>query len=453
MFDQCHDEALLRNVPKVRVVPVPRPGPGMSPEMVAKNAVAFLMDALTNPLNKEETVEGRIDPSRPDRIAFQGTFDEVQQFFIGDPSAFKSIEPHCKWTDGLPIIPPTEAKVKAFLDFTSRDPEEDFEVMNMEPDVGGQLVPLGFRYNVEKVAVNAVMAGCTPEMMPICLAIAETHPGRYITTTPSADFGVVTGPISKKIGMATRRNAMMTGNLANASLGRFMTLFRHNIARFIPDVTMQHTQGNPLNKGLIFAENYEGSPWTNLSQEFGFDRSENTFTRFHTKGLIDFGMTMYGAHFSHAYGFKSKYKTPRGGFLNFAMNLMKASAMPKYFILLLCPEDARRLAIEDGFKTKDEARQWLYDNCTETYGEHKKKQAWPPHDIAPFPAGHPMFPRAVNQLDAMGLTEDQITDETKIHLPLFGPDYFHIVHLGSGTPLPTLIRGDRCMTVSIDKWR
>lgn len=450
MLDQCADEALIRKVPRVRILPVPRPGPGVSPGKIAEDAVSALLDAITRPLNKDEASGGYIEPPRPLRIAFTGTFDEVQQFFIGDLNAFQSIEPHCKWTDGLPIIPPTEEKIKEFLAHTSHDADEEFDVINVELDVGAVPMPLGLRYKVETVAVNAVMAGCTPEMMPICLAIADTHPGRYITTTASADFGVVTGPIAKKIGMASRRNAMMTGNLANATLGRFMTLIRYNIAQFVPDVTMQHPHGNPLNKGLVFAENYEESLWTNLSEEHGFGRNENTYTRFHTKGLWDYGMSMYGALYSDAYGKVPKlpnsdelYDPPEGDVFHFFKNLIKGSGNPRYFIIIFNPDHIRRLHAK-GFKTKDDARQWIWDHCTMTFGEWRNMEPW----------WAMQFHTATNKkfLEVQGLTVNDICDDSIIHLPLFGKEHINFVHLGSGTPLPTVARGDHVMTVSIDKW-
>jgi hypothetical protein len=453
MLEQCSEEAMLRKVPEVRVVGVPRPSKQLTPETIAKDMVPGIIEALTEPLTDKEKYAGMVTPPPPDRIALTGTYDEVQDFFIGDLNAFQEIEPHCKWTDGLPIVPPTSERVAAMLEGTTPDPAEEFEVINYEADVGWKPLPLGLRYNVEKVAINAVMAGCRPEMMPICLAIAETHPGRFITTTPSSDFGVVSGPIAQQVGMSSKRNAMMPGNLANQALGRFMVLFRHNIAKFIPGKTMQHTQGSPINKGLVFAENHEGSPWTNLSEEHGFSRDESTYTRYHTKGLWDFGLTLYGAHFSRAYSFKAKHQPPKGDVLHYAMKLMKASGMPKYFILILGPDDAQRMAAQEGFETKDDVRKWLYENATMTFGEYRDGEAWPPHDYVRFPKGDPRFEDSINQLADLGITEDQVTRETPIHLPLFGPQYFHIVHMGSGTPLPTLVRGTHCMTVSIDKWR
>lgn len=454
MIPMVSDEAItkFRGVPEVRVLSVPRPTPQLSAEQVAKNVVPELIAALTRPLTEKEKFFGTVSPTKPPRIAFTGTFNEVQEFFIGDQTDRGYYDaPHCKWTDGLPIIPPTEDRVKAFLACTSHDPDEEFEVINREMDVGYAPVPLAFRYNVEKVAVNAVMAGCTPEMMPICLAIAETHPGRHVTTTTSADIGVITGPIAKQLGMPYKRNAFQPGYRPSAVLGRFMVLFRHNIYHFTPDAAMQHPHGNPLNKcGLIFAEYYEDSPWTNLNEEHGFGRDENTYTRFYTKGMCDFGTSMYGAKFSEAYtkdtvlpGSKEIYEPPQEEVLHYMLNLMKASGHPECYILVINQDHAHRLYAR-GFKTKEDIRQWVWDHCTETFAEYRDREPW--GASANYRSRELVF-------ESQGVPPDKVTDDTIMHLPLYGKDHFHIVTAGLGTPLPSFFRGDYCETVSIDKWR
>ena len=127
---QIKDEAIIRKVPECRVIPVPRPRPGLTPEQIAKNMVPELIAGLTRPLTDKETYKGEVIPPKPDRIAFEGTYDEIQDYFIGDLTAFIDIEPHAKWTDGLPIIPPTVEKVAEMLTCTSHSPDEEFDVIN-----------------------------------------------------------------------------------------------------------------------------------------------------------------------------------------------------------------------------------------------------------------------------------------------------------------------------------
>ena len=86
--------------------------------------VAQFVDALTKPLSAKEKESGRYIPPKPPKIAFEGTYDEVQEFFIGDLSAFVESGPFAKWTDGLPITPPTEEAVARMLTGTSRKPDE-----------------------------------------------------------------------------------------------------------------------------------------------------------------------------------------------------------------------------------------------------------------------------------------------------------------------------------------
>ncbi|MCX6013362.1 MAG: hypothetical protein NTV30_08145, partial [Chloroflexi bacterium] len=156
MMGQIKDEAIIRKVPECRIISVPRPSPTLTPQQIAKNMIQELMNGLTKPLTDKEKYKGNVVPQRPPRIVFEGTYDEIQSFFIGDPTTFEDIEPHAKWTDGLPIIPPTVEKVAEMLTGTSHSPDEEFDVINFEADVGYRPVPLGLRYDVEKVAVNAV---------------------------------------------------------------------------------------------------------------------------------------------------------------------------------------------------------------------------------------------------------------------------------------------------------
>ncbi|MCX6012180.1 MAG: hypothetical protein NTV30_01965, partial [Chloroflexi bacterium] len=139
-----------------------------------------------------------------------------------------------------------------------------------------------------------------------------------------------------------------------------------------------------------------------------------------------------------------RYIPPDGDHLYFIARLMKSTAMPKYFILIINPEDAARLASK-GWKTKEDIRQWIWENATMTYKEWRANEPWwsqPGHSYT-----------SSTTWKAHGIDPKTVTDETTMHLPLYGKEHFHIVHLGTGTPIPTFARGDHCATVSIDKWR
>ena len=181
------------------------------------------------------------------------------------------------WTDGLPVVPPTERRVLAMLEGTSRAPDEI--VATVAPD----LVPC----TVEKVAINAVLAGCRPEYLPVVLAAVEAtctdrfniH-GVLATTMGVGPTLVVNGPIRRALGMNSGINVLGQGNRANATIGRALQLVIRNVGGGRPGEVDRATYGNPGKLGLCFAEDEEGSPWSPLAADFGFEAGQNTVTVF-----------------------------------------------------------------------------------------------------------------------------------------------------------------------------
>jgi hypothetical protein len=186
------------------------------------------------------------------------------------------------WTDGLPVVPPYEARVLRMLTGTSRAP--DGVVAVVPPD----LVPC----TVEKVAVNAVMAGCRPEYLPVVLAAVEAactdtfnaH-GLLATTWFSGPMVVVNGPIARAIGMNSGGNALGQGNRANAAIGRALQLVIRNVGGGRPGGVDRATLGNPGKYTFCFAEAEETSPWEPLSVERGYPAGVSTVTLFAAAGV------------------------------------------------------------------------------------------------------------------------------------------------------------------------
>ena len=185
------------------------------------------------------------------------------------------------WTDGLPIVPPTEARVLAMLEGTTRAPDEVVAVV--PPD----LAPC----SVEKVAINAVMAGCKPEYLPVVLAAVEAactdtfnmH-GLLATTMSVGPVLIVNGPIRRRIGMNAGKNVFGQGNRANSTIGRALQLVIRNVGGGRPGEVDRATLGNPGKVGFCFAEDEEGSPFAPLSTEFGFAAGTDTVTLFPGEG-------------------------------------------------------------------------------------------------------------------------------------------------------------------------
>lgn len=186
------------------------------------------------------------------------------------------------WSDGLPLVPPTEERVLRMLQGTSRDPQE---VVGLVPS---DLAPA----TVEKIAINAVMAGCKPEYLPVVLAAVEAvldepfamH-GVLATTMFVGPVVIVNGPIRRQIGMNARGNALGQGNRANATIGRALQLVIRNIGGGRPQEVDRATLGNPGKYTYCFAEDEEGSCWEPLSVERGIAPGKSAVTVFAGYGL------------------------------------------------------------------------------------------------------------------------------------------------------------------------
>ncbi|MBA59992.1 MAG: thiol reductase thioredoxin [Gammaproteobacteria bacterium] len=186
------------------------------------------------------------------------------------------------WSDGLPVVPPTKERVLKMLSGTDRDPSE----------VLGRVPPNLVECTVEKVAVNAVLAGCLPEYMRVVVASVEAaledefcmH-GLLATTYFSGPLIIVNGPVVQEIGMNAHGNALGQGNRANATIGRALQLVIRNIGGGKPQGVDRAAFGTPGKLGFCFAEDEAGSCWESLAEEKGFGSNESTVTLFAADGV------------------------------------------------------------------------------------------------------------------------------------------------------------------------
>ncbi len=183
------------------------------------------------------------------------------------------------WTDGLPVIPPTEEKVLQFLDLIGRHPSD---VVGVEP-VRGRVI------TAEKLAINAVMAGCRPEYMPVIVAAMEgmVQPefslhGSSASTMGSAPLLVINGPIRHTLGLASGHNIFGPGpdRRANATIGRAIRLILINVLENHPGVLDLSSLGHPGKYTYCIAEDEENSPWEPLHVERGFPPEASTVSVF-----------------------------------------------------------------------------------------------------------------------------------------------------------------------------
>jgi hypothetical protein len=181
------------------------------------------------------------------------------------------------WTDGLPVIAPTERRVLAMLEGTTRPADE--VVAEVPPDLAA--------CSVEKAAINAVMAGCKPEYFPVVLAALEAactdefnmH-GLLATTMPVGPVLIVNGPIRRRIGMNSGLNVFGQGNRPNLTIGRALQLIVRNVGGGRPGEVDRATHGSPAKISFCFAEDEEGSPFEPLSVSRGMAPGSDTVTLF-----------------------------------------------------------------------------------------------------------------------------------------------------------------------------
>jgi hypothetical protein len=224
-----------------------------------------------------------VDPDRADelRVRFEGGVLRSRRVELASLEDEMDAMFDRGWTDGLPVVPPTEARVLRMLEGTSRDPGDI--VATVPPD----LVDV----TVEKVAVNAVMAGCRPEYLPVVLAAVEAactddfniH-GVLATTMPVGPVVIVNGPLRRAIGMNSGVNVLGQGNRANLTIGRALQLVVRNVGGGRPGGVDRAAHGNPGKVSFCFPEDEEGSPWTPLHVSRGFDAGASTVTLFPGEG-------------------------------------------------------------------------------------------------------------------------------------------------------------------------
>jgi thiol-disulfide isomerase/thioredoxin len=179
--------------------------------------------------------------------------------------------------DGLPLVPPTPERVMRMLAGTQRDPQEVVAVI--PPNMG--------EATVEKIAINAVMAGCRPEYLPVVITAVEAictdafniH-GVMATTMGASPVMVINGPVRQRLGMNMKLGALGQGNRANATMGRAVRLVVRNVGGARPGGTERSTLGNPMKFTMCFAEWEERSPWEPLHVERGFRAQDCVVTVF-----------------------------------------------------------------------------------------------------------------------------------------------------------------------------
>lgn len=250
------------------------------------------------------------------------------------------------WTDGLPVVPPTKLRVMRMLAGTERSATE----------IIGDVPPDYRPCTVEKVAINAVMAGAKPEYFSTILAAAEAalldkfcmH-GLLCTTYFSSPVVIVNGPTSRHIGMNSGVNALGQGNRANATIGRALQLLIRNVGGGVPGGIDRATMGNPGKYSYCFSEDESDVQWPSLAEDRGFSREDSIVSLFAGDGL----MPILDQQSRTAESLVKSMAASLRGVANIKLFGMADA------ILVVCPEH-RRLLKECGW-SKADLRAALFD--------------------------------------------------------------------------------------------
>jgi len=234
-------------------------------------AMPGIIENLTRPLTPDEK-SPKPSVAKEPRFVFKGTYEEVNRFFYRNG-----------WTDGLPIVPPTEAAVAEMMTGTDLPPDH----------VVAKVIPRMGKATVEKIAVNAVMAGALPIHMPVLIATVQAlmdPKSRFdtfeVSTGSWAPFVAINGPIRHDILLNYSSGSFSPGNITNAAIGRAIGLIVKNIGGARKGIEDMGVIGNPEKYSLVIGENEEDSPWKPLQVERGFKPEDSTVTVFFPNSYV-----------------------------------------------------------------------------------------------------------------------------------------------------------------------
>jgi len=306
---------------------------------------------------------------RSSRVEVEDSHEAIQAYFRAR-----------RWSDGLPIVAPTEVRVAALLAGVADDPSR----------VIGRVPPTWHDLTVEKLAINAVMAGCEPAYLPVLVAAFEAllDPAFNLhaiqaTTHPAAPLLIVNGPIVREIDLNCGSGVFGPGWPANATIGRAVRLVLMNVGGAWPGEGDMATQGQPGKFTYCIAEHEALSPWEPLHVERGFARDDSVVTVIAGEGPHN-----VNDHVSEAAG-------PLLAVVAHTMAALGSNAKwlleDSSYVVVLGPEHAATIA-RDGF-TRADVRRFLYETARLPLRELQLGGMWRMHDW-------PRWMRAVTDVDA-----------------------------------------------------
>lgn len=308
------------------------------------------LDSLGNDISpfKPGCGSKSLDPGMPELLAARYDADTLKSRKVDLADAEDVIEACYErgWTDGLPVVPPTTVRVMRMLAGTDRAADE----------IVGLVPPDNVPCPIEKIAINAVMAGCKPEYFPAVIAVVEAalqdkfcmH-GLLCTTYFSSPVVIINGPESRHIGMNSGVNALGQGNRANATIGRSIQLLIRNVGGGKPGGIDRAALGNPGKYTYCFSEDETDADWPTLAMDRGFSREDSVVNLFAGEGLQPI--------------MDQLSRTPESLAKSMAASLRSVAHVKRFgmadAILVVCPEHRREF--REGGWTKEDLRLALYD--------------------------------------------------------------------------------------------
>ena len=337
---------------------------------VAVESINGLIEALTRPLTTQEAnpKPKKIEMVRTIKISAESyaiAYEKFNQSFLSN-----------HWGDGLPLIPPTPERVKWMLAGTNRSPQE----------VIGTVAPKNGTATIEKIAINAVMAGAKPEYLPVVIAAMEGLTDKNYdllhVTTSSGSFNLlimVNGPIAKEINMNSGIGFLGHGWRANNTIGRAVRLSLLNMGHLWPAENDMALIGRPSSHTFYtFAENEENSPWEPYHVSLGF-KKENSCVTVSTIGSYEGGLVVYGGGAVAPWTAKSildkiinDLSSNRKMFGLFKRGVANPAAHPRKHIIVLHPECAiefQRLGY-----TRESLQKYFYERTSVTCEDLKPEE-------------------------------------------------------------------------------
>ena len=257
-------QAAGRGMDDLPVVEIPHPMHSATHQAVTERAETVVNNLVAALTERAASVASEAVVRLPDVMEMNSDPVQIEEFFFEQG-----------WTDGLPITPPTRAAVDAMLAQAGRN----------RSDALGPIPPRMRIAPLEKIAINAVMAGCRPDYFPVVLAAVEAVLdencrlyGIQTATNNTTPLIIVNGPAVKRLGLNAGGNVFGAGNRANASIGRALQLVLRNLGGDLPGETDMATQGQSGKFTFCIAENEADSPWPPFHVERGFAASDSTVT-------------------------------------------------------------------------------------------------------------------------------------------------------------------------------